>query len=55
MSELENGGSVRESAMRESALPAWAVGELHVLEQRWRDADAIAKIADDMFLPDSDA
>jgi len=24
-------------------------GELHELEQRWRDADAIAKIADDMF------
>lgn len=28
-------------------------GELHVLEQRWRDADAIAKIADNLFLPDS--
>lgn len=26
-------------------------GELKVLEQRWRDADAIAKIADEMFLP----
>ena len=25
-------------------------GELKELEQRWRDADAIAKIADDMFL-----
>lgn len=28
-------------------------GELHVLEQRWRDADAIAKIADEMFLRDA--
>lgn len=28
-------------------------GELHDLEQRWRDADAIAKISDEMFLPDS--
>lgn len=26
-------------------------GELAELEQRWKDADAIAKIADDMFLP----
>ena len=26
-------------------------GELHELEARWRDADAIAKIADEMFLP----
>lgn len=26
-------------------------GELKVLEQRWREADAIAKIADEMFLP----
>ena len=26
-------------------------GELKELEQRWRDADAIAKIADEMFLP----
>lgn len=28
-------------------------GELKELEQRWRDADAIAKIADQMFLPES--
>lgn len=28
-------------------------GELNELEQRWRDADAIAKIADAMFLPES--
>ncbi|MEO7995902.1 MAG: hypothetical protein ABI852_00585 [Gemmatimonadaceae bacterium] len=28
-------------------------GELQQLEQRWRDADAIAKISDEMFLPDS--
>ncbi len=27
-------------------------GELKELEQRWRDADAIAKIADEMFLPE---
>lgn len=26
-------------------------GELHLLEQRWRDADAIAKIADGLLLP----
>lgn len=26
-------------------------GELHELERRWKEADAIAKIADDMFLP----
>lgn len=28
-------------------------GELKELEQRWRDADAIAKIADQLFLPES--
>ena len=28
-------------------------GELKELEKRWRDADAIAKIADEMFLPES--
>jgi hypothetical protein len=28
-------------------------GELHVLEAAWRDAEEIAKIADDMFLPAS--
>src|SRR4051812_8840822 len=28
-------------------------GELHILEAAWRDAEEIAKIADDMFLPDS--
>ncbi|MEO7359314.1 MAG: hypothetical protein ABI120_03235 [Gemmatimonadaceae bacterium] len=27
-------------------------GELHLLEQRWRDADAIAKIADRLLLPE---
>lgn len=26
-------------------------GELHELEQRWKEADAIAKISDEMFLP----
>lgn len=28
-------------------------GELHQLEERWRDAEVIAKIADDMFAPSS--
>ncbi|MEO7995905.1 MAG: hypothetical protein ABI852_00600 [Gemmatimonadaceae bacterium] len=28
-------------------------GELHVLEQRWKEADAIGKIADEMFLPEN--
>ncbi|MEO7359553.1 MAG: hypothetical protein ABI120_04445 [Gemmatimonadaceae bacterium] len=28
-------------------------GELHELEQRWKEADAIAKIADEMFLPEN--
>jgi hypothetical protein len=28
-------------------------GELHLLEQRWREADAIAKIADALLLPSS--
>jgi hypothetical protein len=28
-------------------------GELHELEGRWRDAEAIAKIADEMFLPEN--
>jgi len=28
-------------------------GELHILEAAWRDAEEIAKIADDMFLPES--
>lgn len=28
-------------------------GELAELEQRWRDADSIAKISDEMFLPES--
>jgi hypothetical protein len=28
-------------------------GELHVLEEAWREADEIAAIADDMFLPTS--
>jgi hypothetical protein len=27
-------------------------GELAVLEEAWRDAEEIAAIADDMFLPD---
>lgn len=27
-------------------------GELHLLEERWRDADAIAKIADNLLLPE---
>jgi hypothetical protein len=28
-------------------------GELHILEAAWRDAEEIAGIADDMFLPAS--
>jgi len=28
-------------------------GELHALERAWRDAEEIAKIADDMFVPES--
>jgi len=28
-------------------------GELHVLEAAWKDAEEIAGIADDMFLPES--
>lgn len=28
-------------------------GELHILEAAWRDAEEIAKIADDMFVPES--
>jgi hypothetical protein len=28
-------------------------GELHELEQRWREADTIARIADGLFMPDS--
>lgn len=28
-------------------------GELHELENRWKEADAIAKIADEMFLPEN--
>jgi hypothetical protein len=28
-------------------------GELAILEAAWRDAEEIAKIADDMFVPDS--
>lgn len=28
-------------------------GELHELERRWKEADAIAKIADEMFLPEN--
>lgn len=28
-------------------------GELHELEARWKEADAIAKIADEMFLPEN--
>lgn len=28
-------------------------GELHVLEAAWKDAEMIAGIADDLFLPDS--
>jgi hypothetical protein len=28
-------------------------GELHLLEEAWRQAEEVAKIADDMFLPES--
>ena len=28
-------------------------GELHILEAAWKNAEEIAGIADDMFLPDS--
>jgi hypothetical protein len=28
-------------------------GELHILEAAWREAEEIAGIADDMFLPES--
>ena len=28
-------------------------GELNELEQKWRDADAIAKIADNLFVSDA--
>ncbi len=42
-----------EMAMHEHDEQRAMQGELKELEQRWRDADAIAKIADEMFLPDT--
>ena len=42
-----------EMASHEDAERRALEGELHVLEAAWRDAEEIAGIADDMFLPDS--
>ena len=42
-----------EMASHEDAERRALEGELHVLEAAWRDAEQIAAIADDMFLPDS--
>ena len=42
-----------EMALHESDERRAMEGELKELEQRWREADAIAKIADEMFLPES--
>jgi hypothetical protein len=39
-----------EMALNEDSERRALEGELHVLEAAWRDADAIAKIADDMFV-----
>lgn len=40
-----------EMTLHESEEHRAMEGELHELERRWKDADAIAKISDDMFLP----
>jgi hypothetical protein len=42
-----------EMASHEDAERRALEGELHVLEAAWRDAEEIAGIADDMFLPSS--
>ena len=42
-----------EMASHEDAERRALEGELHVLEAAWRDAEEVAGIADDMFLPDS--
>ncbi|MEO7359316.1 MAG: hypothetical protein ABI120_03245, partial [Gemmatimonadaceae bacterium] len=42
-----------EMSLHESDEHRAMQGELKELEQRWREADAIAKIADEMFLPQS--
>jgi hypothetical protein len=42
-----------EMASHEDAERRALEGELHVLEAAWRDAEEIAKIADDMFVPES--
>jgi len=42
-----------EMAAHEDAERRALEGELHVLEAAWRDAEEIAKIADDMFVPES--
>ena len=42
-----------EMSVHEDAERRALEGELHVLEEAWRDAEVIAGIADDMFLPES--
>lgn len=42
-----------EMAAHEDAERRALEGELHVLEAAWRDAEEIARIADDMFVPES--
>jgi hypothetical protein len=42
-----------EMAAHEEAERRALEGELHVLEAAWRDAEEIAAISDDMFLPQS--
>jgi hypothetical protein len=42
-----------EMAAHEDAERRALEGELHVLEAAWRNAEEIAKIADDMFVPES--
>jgi hypothetical protein len=42
-----------EMAAHEEAERRALEGELHILEAAWRDAEEIAHIADDMFLPAS--
>ncbi|HEX6599041.1 MAG TPA: hypothetical protein VF034_06935, partial [Gemmatimonadaceae bacterium] len=42
-----------EMAAHEDAERRALEGELYILEAAWRDAEEIAKIADDMFVPES--
>ena len=42
-----------EMAVHEETERRALEGELRVLEAAWRDAEEIAKIADDMFVPES--